>query len=342
MKNRILIRVDANAKIGWGHFYRCLALAQMLVTDFDISFAMAAPLPQAEVLLEQQKLSLIPLPDQPYTTPDDKGDKELNFDLEKAVETFDFVILDGYWFGPKYQQALRQMPVKVGIVEDAGQGQYWADLIINHVPDLSAKNYQTDTPDTQFALGSDFALLRPGFLRIAREQRLIKEKRTTLICFGGSDQFDYTRKAYEAISEAYYNMRFIIITGPSYVHTAQLEYSIGDSSLVSLKSNLDEEEMLQAMLEADLAVVPSSGILYETLAAGNAVVTVQCAENQKRFHEAFTKNAQVNSAGDFSKNEIHKAFDTSMQYEGEKSRVIDGESGERLTAIIKNLLASHD
>ena len=53
MKRDILFRVDANSKIGWGHFYRYLALARMLNDEFQISFAISQP--STEVMSESQR-----------------------------------------------------------------------------------------------------------------------------------------------------------------------------------------------------------------------------------------------------------------------------------------------
>ncbi|MDR1895166.1 MAG: UDP-2,4-diacetamido-2,4,6-trideoxy-beta-L-altropyranose hydrolase, partial [Prevotellaceae bacterium] len=39
MKRKIIFRADAGLNIGYGHFIRSLALADMLKNDFDILFA---------------------------------------------------------------------------------------------------------------------------------------------------------------------------------------------------------------------------------------------------------------------------------------------------------------
>ena len=38
MKNTIFIRVDSSTKIGYGHFIRCMALADTLQKNFKINF----------------------------------------------------------------------------------------------------------------------------------------------------------------------------------------------------------------------------------------------------------------------------------------------------------------
>ena len=61
MAKSILFRADANATIGWGHFYRSLALAQMLSSDFSIAFAIADPLSEIKNILHNGGFELISL-----------------------------------------------------------------------------------------------------------------------------------------------------------------------------------------------------------------------------------------------------------------------------------------
>ena len=43
MRNKILFRADADQHIGYGHFIRTLALADMLKDDFDCVFCLQTP-----------------------------------------------------------------------------------------------------------------------------------------------------------------------------------------------------------------------------------------------------------------------------------------------------------
>src|SRR5690554_4566777 len=128
----ILFRTDANSTIGWGHFYRSLALAQMLASDFDISFAVADPLPQIKNILHNHDLDLIALPALNYTSPDNRQDNEFECDLTGHLKGIDIVVVDGYWFKEKFLNSLRKENVKIVVIEDNGSGIYNADMIINH------------------------------------------------------------------------------------------------------------------------------------------------------------------------------------------------------------------
>jgi len=43
MKRKVIFRADAGQSIGYGHFIRSLALADMIRNDFDILFATVNP-----------------------------------------------------------------------------------------------------------------------------------------------------------------------------------------------------------------------------------------------------------------------------------------------------------
>lgn len=173
----VVFRVDANATIGYGHFYRCLSLAQMLSEEYIISFAMADPSMLIMESLSALPFGLIELPGFVYKTPDERTpDEEMPFDMEAFLGEIQIVVLDGYWFGPAYQKALNAQEVKVVVVEDHGRGHYLADLIVNHAPGLEAAAYSTDRDHSEFALGTDYSLLRPQFLQQAKLKVALPKK----------------------------------------------------------------------------------------------------------------------------------------------------------------------
>ena len=66
--------------------------------------------------------------------------------------------------------------------------------------------------------------------------------------------------------------------------------------------------MLKTMLEADLAILPASGILLEALAAGCRVISGRYAENQKLVYENYKNAGLFFDAGNFEPEEIREAI----------------------------------
>ena len=103
-------------------------------------------------------------------------------------------------------------------------------------------------------------------------------------------------------------------------------------------SNVNEANMVDLMLQSDLAVVPASGVLYEALATGCRVVTGKYIEHQSTFLEEFSKLPQVVSAHDFSENELTRALKEAGEIDSECETIIDGKSKERFVSLFEKLI----
>lgn len=287
--------------------------------------------------LQNAGVGLIELPPVAYTTPDRRNaEDEIPFDLEDCLKGDEIVVLDGYWFGEKYQQRLRKYPVKIAIIEDDGKGNYCADMIINHAPGLKAEDYTLDTKNPVFALGPDYALLRPEFLKAAREERRAKvEIKTVMVCFGGADSKNLVNIVTGwLLQNTDYHVHAIV--GGSFRNIIELnQRRINASSRLTISQNLREAEMLAAMKDADLAIVPASGILYECIACRLPVISGYCAENQKRIYQGLLHFDAFEDAGEFDEMAIQRAIkqlslDRLKEISEHQKVCIDGKSMDRM------------
>lgn len=342
---KILFRVDANNKIGWGHFYRSLALAEMLKESFSIVFAMAEPCMDLVTNLKEKSIQVIKLPFQEYCSPDERGNKELQFDLYGKLSDVNIVVLDGYWFGPKYQSELRKYSIKVVIIEDDGEGTYFADLIINHAPDTQKYRYHTDNKDTDYAIGPNYALLRPSFLKAAKEKHRVKSSiNNVLIAFGGSDQFNFTAKLLNWFIENT-DVSLHVIIGAGYEHQHSLNETISiDPSRITLDRNLREDQMVAAMKSADAAVLPASGVLFESIACRLPAISGTYTKNQEAIFNGFLTKGVIINGGDFSN--LTEAWSYLRNSDLADLRIkhaslIDGYSGERLRLLFTMLTSEN-
>ena len=94
-KQKIFFRADAGAQIGYGHFIRTLALADMLRNDFDCTFFTQSPSEYQQREIEKV-CSLVCLP-----SDDSKFEKFLDYLTGKEI-----VVLDNYFYTSKYQKQI--------------------------------------------------------------------------------------------------------------------------------------------------------------------------------------------------------------------------------------------
>jgi UDP-2,4-diacetamido-2,4,6-trideoxy-beta-L-altropyranose hydrolase len=323
-KTKVYFRVDGSAQIGLGHLVRCIALAQMLQTDFEIFF-ICLKIPDS-IKLEIKNL----------------GFKLLVIDREgdflSTLENDTIVVLDHYGLDSNYQKNIKDRGCKLVCIDDLYDKFFYADLIINSAPNIVASAYQTQIY-SQFALGLDYALLRPVFLDKARQHVSINDHiQTAFVCFGGSDIKNITQKAVNILKTDIRIKKVIVVTGASYIYLHELKKSIKNDAKFFLHHAVSSEVMADLIADAQLAIVPSSGILQEVLAMGCKVVSGMYVENQKHIFESYKALGAFESAEDFSVENLASAIDRSFEINNKPRKYIDGRSKHRLLNTFIQLL----
>jgi UDP-2,4-diacetamido-2,4,6-trideoxy-beta-L-altropyranose hydrolase len=320
MKQKLFIRADGSMQIGLGHLIRCLSLANMLENYFQICFV-CKEIPESTIRDINESHFLV-----------SKIETE-EFFLEMLAPG-DFVVLDGYGFGFEYQIEIKKRKCKIISIDDQYQGKFISDLIINHAPGVTINNYHAESY-TDFALGHEYALLRPKFLKQARNYRKIYQKDKIFICFGGADKNDYTKKIISILTNIPEFIEIIVVTGPEYTNLNSLLKCIRNDFRIIHWHDINENKMIELMLNVDIAIVPASGILFEVMAAGCIPISGYYVENQLDNYNGFLNLGGFIDAKSFLNNDIENALLKINQFP--QVRLIDGNSNERILQKIKKL-----
>ena len=306
---------------------------------------MSQPSEQIARELHRHNYDLIRLADFNYEYPDKRpSGSEIPFDLDGyQLEKTDVVVLDGYWYDQSYQKALREYPVTIVVIEDNGGGTYYADAVINHAPGLLKENYKTDNPGTRYALGPEYALLRPLFLEAARKEATPKtEIKQVLICFGGSDICNMT-EIYASWFLDNTSFQVHAIIGGYQSNT--LEQMASRNRNLKISSGLNEREMLEAFHNADLGIVPASGLLYEAMACSLPIISGYTASNQNKIHEGGKKRNVFFDIGDMKESTsnlgkiIHQLEAIHLhKMQKQQQKLINGRSPDNYCRLFKTLV----
>lgn len=323
MKPDLFIRTDGSSEIGLGHLVRCISLSIYLSDPFNITFVCREIPQKIEDELSQEGIALV------------KIDEEREFfDLLESNST---VVLDGYSFDTVYQKKVKESGCKLACIDDLHDKEFYADLIINHSPGISKDQYSAQ-PATKYALGLDYVLLRPPFLKAALNQNLREQNKreTLLVCFGGSDSENLTVRTLNVVLDFNQFKKIIIITGSAYKFNDELLKTIKGREKVLHYHALDGEEMAAAFIESDVAIVPSSGILFEALATGNIAISGTYTNNQKEVYRGFKKLNAIIDAGNFSEEKIRDAIQQISLYTTQQI-FIDGKSPGRIRTLFQTI-----
>jgi len=336
MKKKLLFRADGNAKIGLGHLYRVFALIEFYKNDFEFIFITQIASTTA-IFPKEFKVEFIPenilIIDEPKWLAKNYNPKEF------------ILIADGYQFNSNYQKKIKAFNFTLLYVDDLVSGHYFADVVINHSPKLNPTDFSSEDY-TEFALGTKFAMLRPNFNNAAKENRKIDKIKNIFICFGGSDFMNLSLKATKALLEIEEIEIINVVLGGAYTDLQIFELCKSNNKLKIYK-NIDEFSLVNILKSCQLAIAPSSTILYEICSVKMPVLSGFYVDNQKNIYNSFKNLGAIIAGGDFSnytennfKNEINQIlklpnFDSFLERQKE---LFDGGNRLRFLGILNKQL----
>ncbi|MDN0051624.1 UDP-2,4-diacetamido-2,4,6-trideoxy-beta-L-altropyranose hydrolase [Bacteroides caecigallinarum] len=271
-KRKVYLRADASAEIGYGHFIRSLALADMLKDDFDCTFFTISP--SNYQMAEMNKVcNFVSLKE------------ETKFkDFINLLSGNEIVVLDNYFFTTEYQREIKNKGCSLVCVDDMHDKHYVADIVINHV--LTDEKLFSVESYTKLALGLNYALLRKPFLQPLYNN---KEKGHWFVSFGGTDYDNMTAKFVELLNSSPKIKSITVVVGDSYKYHDTLE----QFNKIEIKKNLSANEMQQEMCRAQYAVLPSSSVCIEAIACGCKIASGFFVENQRHYADSFQSQRYV-------------------------------------------------
>ncbi|MCC8358747.1 UDP-2,4-diacetamido-2,4,6-trideoxy-beta-L-altropyranose hydrolase [Salinimicrobium sediminilitoris] len=275
--DQIFIRVDGNVEWGIGHLIRSLGLAHMLKKEFYVHFfCLHVPQSIAEEIRKDFIFHKI------------STEEEFLSEITGA----EIVVLDHYRLGSSYQKKIKNLGAKLVCIDDKHDQEFFADLIINHSPAVQVNHYKAQDY-TSFALGPEYALLRPSFFKNFHEIEKKFSKKNIFICFGGADYKNISKQILEQVSSFDYFEQITVVVGPAYLHQKSLKSLVDEDERINLLDSINEEEMLLAMATSGLAIVPASNVLYEVAVTGAQPIIYFNANVQHELHEYLLNNSRA-------------------------------------------------
>ena len=262
-KKKIFFRADAGSEIGYGHFIRTLALADMLKDEFECVFYTQSPSEYQRKECEKV-CKLIELPA-------DETRFQLFLDILKGNE---IVVLDNYFYTTDYQKAIKEKGCKLVCIDDMHDKHYVADAVVNHGP-ISADVFDCE-PYTKLYLGDGYKLLRKPFLHpLTNKQR----NNTAIVNLGGADPFKLTDKVVSLLLQAGTSYHILVILGDT-VHLSD-----ENREKVEVRNKLSADQMAELFETSAFGILPGSTVSIEAMSRAMPILMGYQVDNQKEGYE---------------------------------------------------------
>jgi UDP-2,4-diacetamido-2,4,6-trideoxy-beta-L-altropyranose hydrolase len=282
----LFIRADANAHIGTGHIMRCLALAQACREHGgDVKFLSCCDSYRLRQRIRSEGFTLIPL-ERPHPNPTDLRQTVTLLQTLKNRKTAQWLILDGYQFGPDYQETIRESEINLLVIDDYNhQSYYQADILLNQNIGAERLQYACDS-NTLLLLGTEYVLLRKEFLMKKDKIRNVPEiARKILLTLGGADPKNVMTMVIQALKLLdIKGLEAKIIIGPTNHHLKILNRELkSDRTEEHVFQMVQDANMPQLMSWADVAVTAGGSTCWELAFMGLPFLTIILADNQVRI-----------------------------------------------------------
>ena len=336
MTKKIIFRADGNATTGLGHLYRLFALVEMYKNDYDFIF----------VTKKTSILNIIPSAYKIKLIPESISIEQEPDWLVSLFNSNEYIIIaDGYQFISTYQRQIKEKGFKLICIDDLAKEHMFADIVVNHSPH-SQENHFSKERYTKLALGTKYALLRPLFLKEAKQNKSIQTIDSAFVCFGGADSLNLTQKAVEAILQIPNFKKIHVVLGGAYSHKEIFNFEETYSNKLTIYRNLTENELIKVMKKCNFAVAPASTILYELSCVKMPILSGFYVDNQKLIYKGFLNNEAIYKGGnmknfqtsDFVNNiiEILEGQTYNHQIQAQKD-LFDAEIALRYLSLIKEI-----
>jgi UDP-2,4-diacetamido-2,4,6-trideoxy-beta-L-altropyranose hydrolase len=364
----VVFRVDATLRIGSGHFFRCLTLAEGLKkkgASCHFIFRFGTDNLIKKIIHLGFHYSVLPaitvnnLTNRTDATESDYS-SWLGVDwLTDACQTqiyliekrVDWLVVDHYGIDERWETFLRSSCNRIMVIDDLANRSHNCDLLLDQNFGRTAGDYETLVPQgCELLIGPKNALLRPEFAELrsySLKRRAAPRLKQLLVSMGGVDLPDATGAVLEALSEFNFpdDVRIVVAMGSSAPALARVN-SLAKRMPIKTRVFVDCGSMAQLMADSDLAIGAAGGSAWERCSLGLPTFLIVLAENQLSGALALSHAGAarlIESINDMKRAIpalLNASLETNLLSElsGRSSLIVDGRGVERACDSFKKFI----
>lgn len=317
-------------KVGSGHFFRCLALAE----EFVKKRRKVIFVTNSKNIKKHVKKSV------PFFLLKGKNESERIKECKKLSQKIKFWIIDLPKENKKYSFHLKKY--NSAIIDDLGNIDVYSKILINGGIVKKFQKYNRYNR-TKYFLGPKYMILRKNFYKNRLDIGFDKKKiKKILLTFGGNDDNDLSLRILSTINTKKY--RVSVLLGPTYKFTKKIQAVSKSNQNIKIISNSKDTSIL--FKKFDLAIASPGITIYELACLGVPTILISVNEIQYTVAKSFHKMKIGKNYG-FWKDDIVKLEKMIMSMNESKIRnnmkksgqkTVDGKGIFRVSNIIDNFL----
>ena len=314
----ILFRCDSSLLIGSGHLMRCLNLAELLKeAGHQIQFACRALQGNLINLAEEKQFltHVLPFIEDHSFQPKDLYQKWLQVSLESEIAAFidvqeivkpDWVIVDHYSLGFKWEKAVASKGTKILAIDDLFRKHYCDAFIDHNYHDCHTDKIKVPSTSVNF-LGPEYALLNQRFLKMCPSKTYPKTLKKVLVFFGGTDPEGITSQFLENISKIDSpSLTYEVVIGKNNPRLKEIQSVCSVNTNLNLHIQIDN--MNELLNQCQLYIGSGGTITWERCYLGIPGICLAIAENQTELSQSLHESNIHTFLGHFENLNIDKLF----------------------------------
>ena len=293
-----MFRVDSSHSLGYGHVYRCLAVADAIKQRGGRALFICGKGKSNEVILNHghhlRELT---------STDDASRDATETLELLKSWGDVDWILVDHYGLDVTWESQLTSRGFKLGVIDDLADRTHECDLLLDQTLGRTYPDYRALVPArTRLLLGAKYCLLRSEFSANSDRARAKREEEVQvphiLVSMGGTDPHNVTQFVLAELAVVARNrsIKVTVLLGQG----ANNQHRIEDICRVSpfeARVIVGSDCVSSLMIEADIAVGAAGTSTWERCTMGLPTLMVVCADNQVDVADAMTRNGAALNMG---------------------------------------------
>jgi UDP-2,4-diacetamido-2,4,6-trideoxy-beta-L-altropyranose hydrolase len=336
----LLVRVDGGMRVGMGHLMRSLALAGALESRGIEAALLIREAPELTKLMERTPITAIVIPKELPENQEAAFAAEIKSTIGCEALVFD---LPGDLTSEAFK-AYSALGIPIALFDDHGPARDGAAAVINgiaHPEHLTGTGARKNSFD-----GPDYIILDPGFTE-SGPCEMRGEVTRVLAAMGGSDPFNITLKAAEAMLGLPEGIELHVLLGPAYQGSEELSRRLEGRRPVQVHDGVQDVPRFLAgfdlgILSFGLTAYGAARLGLPTLLLAHDDTNAAAAETYARLFGCAEFLGRHNQVGPEKIIEATQRLIENAARRKEMSelgrKAVDGKGLERVAGIIADLM----